>query len=115
MFLPQACDFIEAVDATDGTLLWEYRRAEVDHIASLSCANRNATIYKDQLIIATRDAYLVSLNAPQRRGNLGASDWRLDDRSALLRRAPSSRWENYCWYVWMLLHKYRMLDHGSRP
>ena len=63
MFLPQACDFIEAVDATDGTLLWEYRRPEVDHIASLSCANRNATIYKDQLIIATRDAFLVSLNA----------------------------------------------------
>ena len=28
MFLPQACDFIEAVDATDGTLLWEYRRPE---------------------------------------------------------------------------------------
>ena len=62
MFLPQACDFIEAVDATDGTLLWEYRRPEVDHIASLSCANRNRTIYKDQLIIATRDAFLVSLN-----------------------------------------------------
>ena len=63
MFLPQACDFIEAIDASDGTLLWEYRRPPVDHIASLSCANRNATIYKDQLIIATRDAYLVSLNA----------------------------------------------------
>ena len=63
MFLPQACDFIEAVDATDGTLLWEYRRPEVDHIASLSCANRNGTIYKNQLIIATRDAFLVSLNA----------------------------------------------------
>ena len=62
MFLPQACDFIEAIDATDGTLLWEYRRPPVDHIASLSCANRNATIYKDQLIIATRDAFLVSLN-----------------------------------------------------
>ena len=63
MFLPQACDFIEAVDARDGTLLWEYRREQVDHIASLACANRNATIYKDQLIITTRDAYLVSLNA----------------------------------------------------
>ncbi|MFM1895737.1 MAG: quinohemoprotein ethanol dehydrogenase type [Pseudomonadota bacterium] len=63
MFLPQACDFIEAVDATDGTLLWEYRRPPVDHIAPLSCANRNATLYKDQLIIATRDAYLVSLDA----------------------------------------------------
>jgi len=63
MFLPQACDFIEAVDATDGTLLWEYRRPPVDHVAPLSCANRNATLYQDQLIIATRDAYLVSLNA----------------------------------------------------
>jgi len=63
MFLPQACDFIEAVDATDGTLLWEYRRTPVEHVAPLACANRNATLYKDQLIIATRDAYLVSLSA----------------------------------------------------
>lgn len=63
MFLPQACDFIEAVDATDGTLLWEYRRPTVDHAAPLSCANRNGTLYKDQLILATRDAYLISLNA----------------------------------------------------
>ena len=63
MFLPQACDFIEAVDATDGTPLWEYRRATVDHVAPLSCANRNGTLYNDQLIIATRDAYIVSLNA----------------------------------------------------
>ena len=63
MFLPQACDFIEAVDATDGSPLWEYRRATVDHVAPLSCANRNGTLYKDQLIIATRDAYIVSLNA----------------------------------------------------
>ena len=63
MFLPQACDFIEAVNATDGTPLWEYRRATVDHVAPLSCANRNGTLYKDQLIIATRDAYIVSLSA----------------------------------------------------
>ncbi len=63
MFLPQACDFIEAIDATDGTLLWEYRRPTVDHVAPLSCANRNGTLYKDQLLLATRDAYLVSLNA----------------------------------------------------
>ena len=62
MFLAQACDFIEAVDATNGTLLWDYQRPEVDHSASLACANRNATLYKDQLIIATRDAYLVSLD-----------------------------------------------------
>ena len=47
MFLPQACDFIEALDARDGTLLWEYRRPEVDHVAPLSCANRNGTLYKE--------------------------------------------------------------------
>lgn len=63
MFLPQACDFIEALDATDGSLLWEYRRPEVEHAAPLSCANRNGTLYKDQLILATRDAHLISLNA----------------------------------------------------
>jgi alcohol dehydrogenase (cytochrome c) len=63
MFLPQACDFIEAVDARDGTLLWEYRRERVDHAASLACANRNAVLYGDHLIIATHDAYLVALDA----------------------------------------------------
>ena len=63
MFLPQACDFIEAVDATDGSPLWEYRRPQVEHAATLACANRNATLYKNQLIIATHDAYLVSLDA----------------------------------------------------
>ena len=77
MFLPQACDFIEAIDATNGNLLWEYRRPEVDHAAPLSCANRNGTLYKDQLILATRDAYLISLDA--RTGELNwehqVGDW----------------------------------------
>ncbi|MEZ5492796.1 MAG: PQQ-binding-like beta-propeller repeat protein [Gammaproteobacteria bacterium] len=62
MFLPQACDFIEAVDATNGTLLWEYRRPEVDHVAPLACANRNGTLYGDRLYLATRDAYLIALD-----------------------------------------------------
>jgi alcohol dehydrogenase (cytochrome c) len=63
MFLPQACDFIEAVDARDGTLLWDYRRTRVEHPATLACANRNATLYEDRLYIATHDAYLVALDA----------------------------------------------------
>ena len=62
MFLPQACDFIEAVDATTGNLLWEYRRPEVDHVAPLACANRNGTLYGDKLYLATRDAFLVALD-----------------------------------------------------
>ena len=63
MFLPQACDFVEAVDARDGTLLWTYRRERVEHAATLACANRNATLYQDRLYIATHDAYLVALDA----------------------------------------------------
>ena len=63
MFLPQACDFIEAVDARDGTLIWEYRRDRVEHAATLACANRNAALYGDKLFIATHDAYLVALDA----------------------------------------------------
>lgn len=63
MFLPQACDFIEAVDARDGTPLWEYRRERVETDASLACANRNGVLYGNQLIIGTHDAYLVSLDA----------------------------------------------------
>ena len=63
MFLPQSCDFIEAVDARDGTLLWEYRRERVEHPASLGCANRTAALYGDQVIITTHDAYLVALDA----------------------------------------------------
>lgn len=63
MFLPQACDFVEALDARDGTLLWEYRRERVEHAATLACANRNATLYGDRLYIATHDAHLVALDA----------------------------------------------------
>ncbi|MCH7531850.1 MAG: PQQ-binding-like beta-propeller repeat protein [Gemmatimonadetes bacterium] len=63
MFLPQACDFVEAVDARDGTLLWTYRRERVEHIASLACANRNAVLFGDRIFLATHDAYLVALDA----------------------------------------------------
>jgi alcohol dehydrogenase (cytochrome c) len=63
MFLPQACDFVEAVDARDGTLLWTYRRRRVEHPGRLACANRNAALLGDRLFIATHDAFLVALDA----------------------------------------------------
>ena len=62
MFLVQACDFVEAVDARDGTLLWEYRRPRVQHPAVLACATRNAALFGDRLYIATHDAHLVALD-----------------------------------------------------
>ncbi len=62
MFLVQGNDYVQAVDATDGTLFWEYRREVVDHVAPLASANRNGVLYEDKLIIATHDAYLVALD-----------------------------------------------------
>ena len=63
MFLTQACDFVEAVDARDGTVLWEYRRPKVEHQARLACASRNAALLSTRLFIATHDAFLVALDA----------------------------------------------------
>jgi alcohol dehydrogenase (cytochrome c) len=62
MFLVQACDFVEALDVRDGTRLWQYRRTQVDHAASMACANRNGALWQDKLIIGTHDAHLVALN-----------------------------------------------------
>ena len=63
MFLVQACDFVEALDLRDGSRLWQYRREQVEHRASMACANRNGALYQDKLFIATHDAHLVALNA----------------------------------------------------
>jgi alcohol dehydrogenase (cytochrome c) len=66
MFLPQACDFVEAVDARDGTPIWQYERRVVEEhpaIARLACAKRNGVLYEDKLFIATHDAFLVALDA----------------------------------------------------
>ena len=63
MFLVQACDFVEALDVRDGSRIWEYRREQVEHGASLACVSRNGALYRDRLFIGTHDAHLVALNA----------------------------------------------------
>lgn len=62
MFVVQGCDVVDALDARDGTLLWRYRRSEVDHPALHACANRNAALHGDRLFIGTHDAHLVALD-----------------------------------------------------
>jgi alcohol dehydrogenase (cytochrome c) len=63
MFMAEACDFVEALDATDGTLIWTYRRPRVEHPATLACANRTAALFGDKIFLATHDAFLVALDA----------------------------------------------------
>lgn len=62
MFLVQACDVVEALDARDGTRLWIYRREQVDHPAVYACANRNAALHGHRLYLGTHDAHLVALD-----------------------------------------------------
>ncbi|MQA89974.1 MAG: PQQ-binding-like beta-propeller repeat protein [Gemmatimonas sp.] len=79
MFLVQACDVVEALDARDGTRLWEYRRPAVEAPATHACANRNAALYGDRLYLGTHDAFLIALDAHT--GELvwerQMADWRL--------------------------------------
>lgn len=62
MFLVEACDFVEALDARDGTPLWEYRRERVDAPAAHACANRNAALLGDRIYLGTHDAHLLALD-----------------------------------------------------
>lgn len=62
MFLIQACDVVEALDARTGTLIWEYRRPRVEAPASHACANRNGVLYGERLYLGTHDAALVALD-----------------------------------------------------
>ena len=66
MFLPHVEDIVQALDATTGDLLWEYRRPLPDGIASLTGTRyryRNVSIYGDRVLLATNDAFLVALDA----------------------------------------------------
>jgi alcohol dehydrogenase (cytochrome c) len=67
MFLPNWGNVIQALDATDGTLLWEYRR-QFQGIPGTRGRDgdarvRTLAIWEDLIMVATADAYMVALDA----------------------------------------------------
>ena len=59
LFLTGAGDRVQALDATEGTLLWEYRRKQArggERVQSVA-------IWEDQLLVSTSDAAMVALEA----------------------------------------------------
>ena len=59
LFLTAAGDRVQALDAAEGTLLWEYRRKQAtgdERVQSLA-------IWEDQLLASTSDAAMVALEA----------------------------------------------------
>ncbi len=61
MYLPNPGNVIQALDAASGNLLWEYRRALPEGLRTGLI--RNLAIYEDMLFLASRDAYMVALDA----------------------------------------------------
>ena len=66
MFLPHVEDIVQALDATTGDMLWQYRRSLPDDVAAVTGTRfryRNVSIYDDKVFLATNDAFLVALDA----------------------------------------------------
>ena len=68
MYLPHAQGVVQALDARNGDLIWEYRR---DLPAGMGeAASRNLAVYDDKIFLTTEDAYIVALDA-----RTGAEVW----------------------------------------
>jgi len=66
MFLANSEDILQALDATTGDLLWEYKRNLPPDIGRLTGTNyryRNISIYGDKIFLATNDAFQIALEA----------------------------------------------------
>ena len=63
MYLANPMNVIQALDATDGTLLWEYRREFPENFRVGFSQLRNLAIYGENIFVPTKDAYIVALDA----------------------------------------------------
>lgn len=62
IFLPNQASVIQALDASDGTLLWEYRRIFEEGVNIGRGHLRSLAIWEDLVFVATPDANLVALD-----------------------------------------------------
>ncbi len=73
LFIFNYADKVQALNAANGDLLWEYKRDLPAHLVSDGgnpLAKRNMAIFGDTLIVATSDAHLIALNV-----NTGKVTW----------------------------------------
>jgi alcohol dehydrogenase (cytochrome c) len=73
LFIFNYADKVQALNAVNGDLLWEYKRdlpAPLVSAGGNALAKRNMAIFGDNLIVATSDAYLIALNV-----NTGKIAW----------------------------------------
>ena len=63
MFLPNWGNTIQALDATTGTLLWEYVRSFPEGMSGGRGRARTIAIWEDMILVSTNDAYMLALDA----------------------------------------------------
>jgi alcohol dehydrogenase (cytochrome c) len=63
IYLANPMNVIQALDATSGDLLWEYRREFAEGFRVGFSQLRNLAIYGENIFVPTKDAYMVALNA----------------------------------------------------
>ena len=64
MYLANPGNVIQALDAAEGTLLWEYRRQWAEDFRGPPLNQlRNLAIYGEKIFVPTKDAYMVALDA----------------------------------------------------
>ena len=63
IFLPNQANVVQALDATDGTLIWEYRRRFTEGTSIGRGHLRSLAMWEDLVFVATLDANLVALDA----------------------------------------------------
>jgi len=54
---------IQALDATNGDLIWEYRRSYPSGVASAAARSKNLGIYEDMIYFGAPDGFLLALDA----------------------------------------------------
>ena len=62
MFLTSPGNIIQALDAGNGELIWEYRYPFPKASKTLGGPTRNIAVYEDKIFLATYDAHLIALN-----------------------------------------------------
>src|SRR6056300_484152 len=62
MFLTNPGNIIQALDAKNGELIWEYRYPFPKASKTLGGPIRNIAVYEDKVFLATYDAHLIALN-----------------------------------------------------
>lgn len=63
MYLVHPRNVIQAIDAKNGDVIWEYQNKYPPNSVTLGGATRNIAIFKDKLFMATYDAAIVAVDA----------------------------------------------------